>query len=128
MTATCATRLEVFDRLEPVSEVSSDEFSGIRKDDQKIRMPAAERRVGVEIEFGGVGLRETAELIQKLFGGVIKSHHRFAFKVESTRYGDFDCDSDASFVRDRKWQKYLDALGARSKSRARRRRYRCRIQ
>jgi hypothetical protein len=75
-----------------------------------------ERRVGVEIEFAGVGLRESAELIHELFGGHLKTRHRFAYRVESTPYGDFEIDSDASFVTKRKWQKYLDLLGVKSPS------------
>ncbi len=73
-----------------------------------------ERRVGVEIEFSGLGLRETAELVHKLFGGRVVSDHRFSYRVQSTRLGDFEIDSDASFLTKRKWEKYLAVFGVKS--------------
>jgi hypothetical protein len=71
----------------------------------------SERRVGIEIEFTGVGLRESAQLIQSLFGGTLVGHHRFKFEVKNSSLGDFSIDSDASFVTKRKWEKYLDLVG-----------------
>jgi hypothetical protein len=81
---------------------------------RRLTSTGGERRVGVEIEFSGVGLHETAQVISELFGGVALSEHRFSYKVENTRLGHFEVDSDASFLTKRKWQKYLDALGVKS--------------
>lgn len=70
-----------------------------------------ERRVGFEIEFTGVSLRESAQLVQQLFGGRLETAHRFKYSVKSSSLGDFEIDSDASFVSKRKWERYLDAFG-----------------
>jgi len=80
---------------------------------RRLTSTGRERRVGVEIEFNSVELQAVAQLVQKLFGGVVKPEHRFAYKVLSTRLGDFEIDSDSSFVSKRKWEKYLDLFGVR---------------
>lgn len=71
----------------------------------------SERRVGFEIEFIGVGLAATAQLIQQLFGGSVETRHRFKYIAHTPLLGDFSIESDASFVTGRKWEKYLKLAG-----------------
>ncbi|MEQ8666667.1 MAG: amidoligase family protein [Rhodospirillales bacterium] len=56
------------------------------------------RRVGVEIEFAGVSVRDAADLVAQAFGGTmdVESDHRI--DVEGTRFGDFTVELDAAIA------------------------------
>jgi len=55
----------------------------------------ADRRVGVEIEFAGISSEPILEAIQSLYGGTLKKHSVFEFKVTSTTLDDFIVELDA---------------------------------
>lgn len=57
-----------------------------------------ERRVGVEIEFGGLGAEPAAGLVQKVFGGTLLKHNPNAYDVERTALGDFAVKLDTRFA------------------------------
>ncbi len=60
------------------------------------------RRVGFEIEFGGLKLDEAAKIIQKVCGGQVVKKHHFSYLVRGTRFGDFVVDSDSHFLSEKK--------------------------
>ncbi len=69
------------------------------------------RKVGFELEFGGVPLLTTCEIIQALFGGKIIEKNRFAFLVEKSSFGDFAVESDARFLSEKRYEAYLERIG-----------------
>lgn len=70
-----------------------------------------ERCVGYEIEFTGLDIDRTAELIEKLFSGRINMLSEFEGKVENTDLGDFRLELDASMIREKRYEKFLGHLG-----------------
>jgi len=75
----------------------------------KIQVPAralAEdgrmRRVGVEVEFGGMALDDIAGKIRACLGGVIEKHNDYAATLKDTRIGDVKVEFDASLFTDLK--------------------------
>lgn len=69
------------------------------------------RKVGFEIEFGGLSLPDTAQIIVNLYGGSLVKKHNFSFVVEKTRYGDFALESDSRFLSQEKYKIYLEKMG-----------------
>jgi len=74
------------------------------------------RKVGFEIEFGGLSLHETAEIILNLYGGTLKKKHNFSFEVVGTKYGDFALESDSRFLSQKKYDIYLKKIGVAPES------------
>lgn len=68
------------------------------------------RRVGFELEFGGLPLEETSEILLALFAGQALRDSEFAYRVQ-TGIGEFVLEADSSFLKDRKYEKYLRLLG-----------------
>ena len=56
------------------------------------------RRVGVEIEFGALPLKDAAHIVQRLFGGQIREAERFYWQVEETKYGTFSLELDSQYA------------------------------
>jgi hypothetical protein len=56
------------------------------------------RRVGIEIEFGGIGIGEAATMVQELYGGTIRGVSRHRLEVAATRFGDFRVEIDSHYV------------------------------
>lgn len=59
-----------------------------------------QRRVGVEIELGGLGPAPIGACLQAVFGGRVRSKNRFALTVENTELGDFLVELDAQQLRE----------------------------
>lgn len=57
-----------------------------------------ERRVGVEIEFNGLSVKDAAAIVQALFGGSVVEHVPNTCDVEGTALGDFRCELDVRFA------------------------------
>ena len=68
------------------------------------------RRVGFELEFGGVGLRETAEILRDIFGGEIETKGEFVLEL-GTDLGKFQIEADALFLKEGRYARYFEALG-----------------
>ena len=68
------------------------------------------RRVGVEIEFGGVSLPDAAEAVRAAYGGTARQDHEHRFTV-ATPLGDFDVTFDSSLLSDKKYEQVLDRIG-----------------
>jgi hypothetical protein len=69
-----------------------------------------ERRVGFELEYSGLALPDVAHIIQTQFGGAVACINEFAYKVRGTEWGDFSVESDSSYLKDKKFEKILEAL------------------
>lgn len=68
------------------------------------------RRVGFELEFGGMSLDETAEILVKLFGGTIRKQGAYITCVD-TPLGAFQIEADSNFLKKKKYEKYLQLIG-----------------
>jgi hypothetical protein len=73
------------------------------------------RRVGFELEFGGLSIPEAADILQSLFGGHLVKTEKFAAALE-TRLGRFEIEADSTFLKQRKYGKYLALAGLESLS------------
>ncbi|WP_445010451.1 amidoligase family protein [Vreelandella stevensii] len=65
---------------------------------QRLNPDGQTRRVGVEIEFAGLPPRETAEVVQALFGGELNVVSPHRLQVADTRWGDFDIELDTQYA------------------------------
>ncbi|OQX73093.1 MAG: hypothetical protein B6D59_06610 [Campylobacteraceae bacterium 4484_4] len=70
-----------------------------------------ERRIGFEIEFGGLGIDEASSLIQSYYGGKIRKINPFKCKIESTRWGTFTIELDMRLLNESLLQERLRELG-----------------
>ena len=68
------------------------------------------RRVGFELEFGGLSIPETAQILIDLFDGTAFGVDQYTAKIK-TRLGDFQIEADSSFLKERKYKRYLDLIG-----------------
>jgi hypothetical protein len=68
------------------------------------------RKVGFEVEFGGVDIAKVATAVKKEFGGTITWENPFISKVKDTRIGDFTVEVDADFLKTRHYKEYLEKL------------------
>lgn len=68
------------------------------------------RRVGFELEYGGLDLLETAKILQRMFDGEIQHKNQFVMRV-ATELGDFELEADSSFLKEKRYKKYLSMLG-----------------
>ncbi len=69
------------------------------------------RKVGFEIEYSGLELEESVEIIKNTFGGTVKSDNRYYYTIENTMVGDFTVKIDSSFLYEEKYNEILDKLG-----------------
>jgi hypothetical protein len=68
------------------------------------------RRLGVELEFGGVSLPEAAEAVRAAFDGQIRQDHDHHFTI-ATSLGDFTVTFDSSLLSERKLEQHIDRIG-----------------
>lgn len=68
------------------------------------------RTVGFELEFGGVPLTESAEILRDLFGGEVVRDSEFIYRLVSP-LGEFQVEADSAFLKEKRYEKYLRALG-----------------
>ncbi|MBX3020893.1 MAG: amidoligase family protein [Bdellovibrionales bacterium] len=68
------------------------------------------RMVGFEMEFGGLDLEETAQILIDLFGGSVIRVNPYIYKVP-THLGEFQLEADSNFLKERKFERYFKALG-----------------
>ncbi|WP_027366972.1 amidoligase family protein [Desulfocurvibacter africanus] len=70
-----------------------------------------ERRVGVELEFAGLGFPEIIAAVREVYGGTAKSENRFLHKIEGTSHGTFGVELDSSIFKQERYLKLLDRIG-----------------
>lgn len=71
------------------------------------------RKVGFEIEYSGLEIEESVEIINNLFGGKVKPYNKYYFTIEKTSAGDFTVKIDSSFLYEKKYAEILDKVGIR---------------
>lgn len=71
----------------------------------------AERRIGVEIEFGGLDVKTTADVVVEVFGGRIERVGHHQLRVHGSQIGDLKVELDSRFVKERKHRELLESLG-----------------
>jgi hypothetical protein len=67
------------------------------KDDDGGRLDA-QRRIGIEVEFGGLSAREAADVIRDLLGGEIATADAHRFELAGTSIGDIRIELDSKYV------------------------------
>lgn len=70
-----------------------------------------ERRVGIELEFAGLGFAEIIEAVREVYGGSARQVNRFLYKIEGTRFGDFGVELDSSLFKQERYVGLLEGLG-----------------
>lgn len=70
------------------------------------------RRVGVEIEFAGLDVDEACAIVRRLYGGTIEPISRFGAAVRGTRHGDFRVEIDSMPLKNERYKRFLDKVGA----------------
>jgi hypothetical protein len=68
------------------------------------------RRVGVEIEFNDLPIRDAAAVVQRLFGGEVRAGAGSDLIVEGTTLGDFTCEIDLAVAHKRAEDATLEKL------------------
>lgn len=56
------------------------------------------RMIGFELEFAGLELSKTAEIVQQAFGGKVIEKNRYEFQIKDTELGDFRVELDARIL------------------------------
>lgn len=59
---------------------------------------SARRRIGVEVEFGGLSARDAAHVVQGLLGGEIATADAHRFELAGTSLGDIRIELDSKYV------------------------------
>ncbi|HKL17727.1 MAG TPA: amidoligase family protein [Halalkalibaculum sp.] len=70
-----------------------------------------DRTVGFELEFAGLEITRTAEIIQESFGGEIIEGNRYEYKIVNTELGDFRVELDAVILQKMASKKLFKNIG-----------------
>ena len=66
------------------------------------------RKVGFELEFANLGIEESLQVVQELYGGTVEKEHRFSQKVVGTQIGDFSIKIDLKLLNEKSYKKILE--------------------
>lgn len=69
------------------------------------------RRVGFELEYSGIEIDASADILNELLDGSIRQTTPFSFSINDTRYGTFTLEIDAAFLKNEKYIEYLNMIG-----------------
>ncbi len=70
-----------------------------------------ERKIGFEIEFGGLKIDEIAQIIEDSFGGRIEQVTPYKYRVVETKYGTFGIELDFRLLKEELLKEELQKLG-----------------
>lgn len=70
----------------------------------------AMRRVGVELEFAGLGVEEAAGAVHDCFGGRLERCGAHRFMVEDTAFGEFEVELDSIYAHPASWHPDTDSI------------------
>ncbi len=68
------------------------------------------RKVGFELEFSNVGVEESVQIIQELYGGRVHKENRFLQQVVDTPIGDFTVEFDLRLLTEKKYKQFFDTF------------------
>ncbi|WP_051261777.1 amidoligase family protein [Desulfovibrio inopinatus] len=69
------------------------------------------RRAGFELEYAGLDIEQSAQLVVNRFHGTIQRESRFAYTVAQTDFGDFHVEVDASLLKNKEYEQMLKSIG-----------------
>lgn len=69
------------------------------------------RKVGFELEYAGINIKEALSIIIELFGGRIEEESAFKSKIKNTVFGDFTVEIDAAVLKNKTYETYLEKIG-----------------
>jgi hypothetical protein len=69
------------------------------------------RKVGIELEFGGISLDEAAACVIETFGGTLTEHNHFLMEVKDSRIGTFHLKMDSRDLTEQKYHPTLKTIG-----------------
>lgn len=69
------------------------------------------RRVGFELEYAGVDLEKSTEILSRLIGSDPVTEDSFRYSIESDELGEFIVEIDADLLQGSKYKEYIAALG-----------------
>lgn len=68
------------------------------------------RTVGFELEYSNVGVEESVQVIQQLYGGTVQKENRFKQKVNGTLLGDFTVEFDLTLLTEKRYKKLFETF------------------
>jgi len=69
------------------------------------------RKVGLEIELGGISLQRTLDLLQSSLGGTVEVQSRTEGALHDTAFGKFKVELDSKPLKERRYMHVLEQLG-----------------
>ncbi|NGP76023.1 amidoligase [Balneolaceae bacterium YR4-1] len=69
------------------------------------------RTVGFELEFAGLEITRTAEIIQEAYGGEIIEDNRYEYRIIDTELGEFRVELDARILQKMASKNFLENIG-----------------
>lgn len=70
-----------------------------------------ERTIGFELEFAGLEITHTAEIIRQAYGGEIIEENRYEYKIINTELGDFKVELDARVLQKMASENFFEKFG-----------------
>lgn len=70
-----------------------------------------ERKVGYEIEYAGVDIDASADIVNRIAGGNLIQCNPFHYEIRDTAYGNFTIEIDAALLHEQEYEKYLQQAG-----------------
>ena len=68
------------------------------------------RTVGFELEYANLGIAESVQLVQELYGGTVQKENRFRQQVVGTRLGDFTIEFDLTLLTEKRYKKPFESF------------------
>ncbi|MBC5991971.1 amidoligase family protein [Pontibacter sp. SD6] len=68
------------------------------------------RTVGFELEYANLGIAESVQLVQELYGGTVQKENRFKQQVVGTRLGDFTIEFDLTLLTEKRYKKPFESF------------------
>src|SRR3954469_5435905 len=69
------------------------------------------RKAGFELEYAGIDVVRSAEIVREVFGGQIEVESTFVQRVTGTRVGDFAVEIDTVLLKDKQYEQPMRDFG-----------------
>ena len=74
------------------------------------------RTVGFELEYSGIDIQTSADIIMELFGGELDKKSSVTYQIKKTNLGDFTVELDARILKKMAQENYLEPFGIKRES------------